>query len=239
MLKDKIENGNADTKMEVDRLRIVIGIIVMGSMWGLLECTLGGIDASIVSVDVSSGAVLAGFFGLGFMALAWRIFSVRGAALGMAVVAGIMRYFAPVGSFVLCSAIAIVAEGAIFEMIMSRPSFNQGSLTMKDPRGLSFLGIIVGYTIFVSGYIITQILTPVVGSDSGSVLDVVAALPIILGSGFFAALLGGLSLPLVILAPQLEIDVAKVKKEIFYTISSGVSAFCWIMLVLIFHVNVF
>jgi hypothetical protein len=233
------EGKSNKVNLKMDRFRLLAGIVVLGSIWGIFECTLGGFNASIGGIDISMGAVLAGFFGLGFMVLAMRTFNLKGAALGIAIIAGIMRYFAPVGSFVLCSAIAIMAEGVVFEIIMNRPSFSLNASTMKDPRSLSYLGVIMAYIIFVTGYVVTQILTPILGSDSGSVLDVVGVLPIILGSGFFAALLGGVSLPLVTLAPQLEIDVAKVKKVIYYPISTGVSAFCWVMLVLIYHVSVF
>jgi hypothetical protein len=218
-----------------DRARLIVGIVLLGSVWGIFECTLGGFNATMGGVDISMGAVLAGLFGLGFMALAMRTFNLRGAALGIAVVAGIMRYFAPVGSFVLCSAIAIVAEGVIFEFIMSRPQFSLATSTMKDPRGLSYLGVIMAYIIFVTGYITTQVLTPVLGSDSGSVFDVVSVLPIIFGAGFFAALLGGVSLPLVVLAPQLDIDVTAVKKELYYGLSTGTSVFCWALLVVIYY----
>ena len=150
-------------------------------------------------------------------------------------IAGILRFFAPVGSVVICSAIAIMAEGVVFEIIMSRPQFTQGSRFMKEPRSLVYLGIILGYTIFVTGYITTLVLTPVLGSESGSLLDVVSALPLVLGRGFFAALLGGVSMPLAALAPQLDIDIARVKKELYYTISTATSAFCWLAIVVLFY----
>ena len=223
----------------MDRFRLLAGIVLLGSVWGIFECTLGGFNATIGGIEISMGAVLAGFFGLGFMALAMRTFNLRGAVLGIAIVAGIMRYFAPVGSFVLCSAIAIIAEGVVFEIIMRRPSFSLSASTMRDPRGLAYLGVTMAYIIFVTGYITTQILTPILGSDSGSVLDVIAVLPIILGSGFFAALLGGVSLPLVVLAPQLDIDIAAVKKEFYYGLSTGASVFCWALLVVIYYPGVF
>lgn len=226
-------------RMVKDRFRLLAGIIVLGSVWGIFECTIGGFNASIGGIGISMGAVLAGFFGLGFMALAMRTFQLRGTALAIAVVAGIMRYFAPVGSFVLCSAIAIVAEGVVFEIIMSRPSFSLAASTIRDPRGLSYLGVITAYFIFVTGYVVTQVLTPIVGSDSGSVFDVVGVLPIILGSGFFAALLGGVSLPLVTLAPQLDVNVADVKKELYYGLTTGASLFCWALLVVIYYPGMF
>ena len=227
--------NETNTNPNPDRFRLVAGIILLGSVWGMLECTLGGYSPVLAGVQISMGAILAGVFALGFLALGRRLFPLRGVAIGMAVIAGLLRFIAPIGTFVYCSAIAIMAEGVVFEIIMSRKQFSLKAKTMRDPRSLAYLGVIMGYAIFVVGYITTQILTPVVSSGSGSVLDVVDALPIILGRGFFAALLGGVSLPLVVLAPQLSINVARVKKEFYYTASALGSAFSWAVIVYFYY----
>ncbi|MCK4614085.1 MAG: hypothetical protein KAU14_04710 [Thermoplasmata archaeon] len=228
---------NDEKKMK--KYRIIAGIIVIGSIWGMLECTIGGMNTSIGALYLPMGAVMAGLFGIGFMALGRRLFAQKGMALGIALVAGILRFFAPVGSCILCSSIAIMAEGVIFELVMSRPIFSLNSLNAKDPRTWAYLGIITGYAIYVSGYIITQVLTPIIAHDGGHILDVVGILPLILGRGFFAAILGGVSLPLVVLSEHLSIDVVKVRKELYYTASTLATTFCWAVVLLIYFSGVF
>jgi len=106
-----------------ERAMILAGVILLGSIWGLLECTIGGLKWEVAGVYISMGAVMAGLFGLGFMILAKRIFNFTGAAFAVALVASVLRYFAPVGTLVICSAIAIAVEGLVFEIIVSRKMF--------------------------------------------------------------------------------------------------------------------
>ncbi len=226
---ERMGTKKSGSEQRTDKFQVIAGVVLLGSIWGMLECTLGGFSPSIGAFEISMGAVLAGLFGLGFMAYARRLTGMKWVALGVAVVAGLLRYAAPVGSCVLCSAIAIMAEGVVFELIINRPVFRFGTDRMGDPRTLAYLGVIMGYTIFVTGYIITQILTPILGASTLNMMDVVGILPLILGRGFFAALLGGVSLPLVTLAPQLNIDLSRVRKEIYYPITVTIAALCWLV----------
>ena len=98
--------------------QLAAGIVVIGSAWGMLECVLGGMHTSLAGIEISTGAVLAGVFGIGFMTLALRLFRGRGIILAIGIIAGLLRFAAPVGSCVICSSIAIVAEAAVFELVM-------------------------------------------------------------------------------------------------------------------------
>ena len=158
-------------------LMTVVGVILIGSIWGLMECLLGGLKPEIAGLPISMGAVLAGFFGLGFMILARRMFRFTGVTLAVAVVAGILRLFAPVGTYVLCSALAIMAEGLVFEIIVNRKVFRDNLDGSKDIRALASLGIISAFVVFSTGYVTSQLLTPIVARDTGSMLDVVNILP--------------------------------------------------------------
>lgn len=217
-----------------DMFRVIAGVILLGSIWGLLECTLGGINIGIGAIALSMGSIMTGIFGIGFMLLAMKMFRIKGVALSVALIAGVLRFFAPVGSCIICSSIAIMAEGVIFEIIMNRPSFSLNRVEMKDVRRLAFLGVIIAYTIYVSGYMITQIMTPLVAGEAVVAADVARVLPLALGRGFFAAFLGGMTMPAVVLSPQLNINVNKVKREYYYTASTATSALCWVI-VLVFH----
>lgn len=223
---------------KINKLRILAGIIVFGSIWGMLECILGSVKFTGVMAEFPMGALLGGLFGLGIMAYSRRLFGVAWMGLGMAIVAGLLRFWAPVGTCVICSALAIMAEGVIFELIFNRPVFNitaLGSPELKNVRTLAFLGIISGYMIYVTGYMFTQIMTPILTTGIFNASNFVAALPLIFGRGFFAAVFGGIALPLAVLSPQLNIDVNKIKKEHYYAAMTGISVFCWVFVIAFFY----
>ena len=224
-------------QMVSDKYRIIAGIIVFGSLWGMLECLLGDVHLTGAAEFFPMGALLGGFFGLGLMALTRRLYNVLWMQLGMAVVAGLLRFWAPVGTCVICSALAIVAEGLVFELIFNRPVFNINSFegSMRNPQTLAFLGIISGFTIYTVGYIFTQIMTPLLTAGIFVPSNLFAALPLIFGRGFFAAVFGGISLPLAVMAKQLYIDVSSIKKEHYYGAAASISTFCWVLVFAFFY----
>lgn len=223
---------------KVERLKILAGIIVFGSVWGLLECTLGSVKFTGIMAEFPMGAFLGGFVGLGLMAFTRRIYGVIWMQLGMAIVAGLMRFWAPIGSCVICSGLAIMAEGLVFELIFNRPVFNftSSGANLKNFRTLAFLGVISGFVIYVVGYMFTQIFTPIVAPPHiFTPTNFVAVLPLILGRGFFAAVFGGIALPVAVLAKNIFINVNEIKKEHYYAGAITVSALCWVLVLAFFH----
>ena len=225
-------------KMVNNKYRILAGIIVFGSLWGMLECILGEVKLTGALEAFPMGAFLGAFVGLGLMVLTRRLYNVMWMQLGMALVAGLLRFWAPVGTCVICSALAIVAEGMIFELIFNRPVFNinKSGGDMRNVQTLAFLGIIAGFTIYTTGYMFTQIFTPILTEGAFSISNFSAALPLIFGRGFFAAVLGGITLPLAVLAKQLYIDVSSIKKEHYYGAVAGISTFCWVFVFAFFYI---
>lgn len=212
--------------------RMLAGIIVFGSVWGLLECTLGGVKLGGALAEFPMGALLGGLVGLGLMAYSRRLFGIRGMQISIALIAALLRFIAPIGTCVICSALAIAAEGAMFELIFYRPMLNLNKI--KSPWTLVFLGVISGYFIYVTGYIFTQIMTPVVAGSGFVASDFAAALPLIFGRGFFAALFGGLILPVAVLSKYLNIDVYKVEKKHYYPTLAVTSICCWALVIVLF-----
>ncbi len=224
--------------MKMNKYRILAAIIVFGSVWGLLECVLGGIRFEGALANFPIGALLGGMVGLGLMAFSRRMFNVFWMQLGMALIAGLLRFWAPIGTCVICSALAIVAEGVVFELIFNRPTFDisiRGQSQLLNVKTLALLGVIAGFTIYVVGYMFTQIMTPVLTTGSFNLSNFGAVLPLIFGRGFFAAVFGGITLPLAVLVKQLHIDVSKVKREHYYAAVSGVTAFCWVFVIAFFQ----
>ena len=220
---------------QMDKYRVLAGIILFGSLWGMLECMMGELNVGWFPM----GAFLGGFVGLGLMMLTRRLYNVMWMQLGMAIVAGILRFWAPVGTCVICSALAIVAEGFIFELIFNRALFNihgTGQLDMRSAKTLGLIGIITGFTIYVTGYMFTQIMTPVLTEGTFVFANFTHSLPVMIGTGFFAAVFGGITLPLAVLVKQLNINVNEIKKEHYYIAATGVSAFCWLFVFGFFYI---
>jgi len=217
----------------MNRYRMLMGIVVFGTVWGLLECLIGGVpQGSGAMAHFPTGAFLAGFVGVGLMAGTRRIFGVPGMQLGMALVAGLLRFFAPIGTVVICSALAIAAEGIVFEIILLAPALNLSKL--RRPLPLMSLGVIIGYSVYVTGYIFTHVTTPLVTGEAFVAADLMSVLPLGLGRGFFAAVAAGIAMPIVVLSRSLHIDVERVAREHYYPISTIVTVFCWAAFILIF-----
>jgi hypothetical protein len=208
----------------MNNYRVLAGILLFGSIWGMLECMLGEVSPDWFPM----GAFLGGFIGLGLMLLTRRLYGAMWMQLGMAIVAGALRFWAPVGTCVVCSALAIMMEGMVFELIFNRPVFNvNGSPNMRDAKTLAFLGIISGFVIYTVGFMFTQVMTPVLTGAIFAPANFVNNLPNMVGSGFFAAAFGGTTLPLVVLAKRLYVNVAGVARGLYYATAAGVSVFCW------------
>lgn len=204
-------------------MKLFAGILVFGSLWGFSECILGSV---LKDAGLPYGAIMTGFFVLTFLVLSRMFYKQPGMQLGMGVVAGALRLFNPFGGCHLCSALAIMAEGAIFELIWYKFSFDFNefkSITLQ-----SSMGVITAYLVYVGGYIVTQTLTPVVSGVGFHAENLVAFMPRILSSGLLTALIGAFMLPVVLQAGKLDL---KIKDKIYYPTTLGVSAICWIIVV--------
>jgi len=208
----------------MDKLKLFAGIIVFGSIWGFAECIIG---PALGNVGLPSGAIMTGFFAIGLMIMSRTLYKQRGMQLGMGIVAGALRFFNPFGGCLICSAIAIVSEGLIFELIWYKMSLDLRDLKTNTMK-LS-MGIISAYCCFVGGYIITQILTPLVSSAGFYIGNLIIFMPQILSRGLVAALIGGVTVPVVMLLKSIEI--ASIKDKIYYPTTVTISMLCWIVVI--------
>ena len=140
----------------MNKKRLFLGIIIFGTIWGFSECVIGSLfnDAGL-----PSGELMVGFFAITFLAVSRIYYRQPGMQFGMGLVAGTLRLFNPMGCH-LCSAIALIAEGAIFELIWYKLSYDLNEL--KTLTLQVSMGIITAYLVFIVGYIVTQILSPVI-----------------------------------------------------------------------------
>lgn len=204
-------------------LKLLAGVLLFGSLWGFSEVIIG---SAIHNIGLPTGAIMTGVFAIFFLVSSRMIYRQPGMQLGIGVVAGVLRIFNPFVGCHLCSAIAIMAESAIFELVWYKISFDFSEL--KTVIMQSSMGIISAYFIYIGGYIITQILTPIVAGANFYIENLVVFMPNILASGLIAALIGGAVLPITLLAKKVDI---KVKDRIYYPTVIGVSLICWFIVI--------
>ena len=208
----------------MEKKRLIIGILVFGSLWGFSECIIGSM---LHDAGLPAGAVMTGIVALGLMCISRFWFQQKGMQLGMGLVAGTMRLCNPFGGCFICSAFAIMAEGVLFEILWYK--------LMQDPSKLQCLkvqvsmGIVGAYTLYVGGYIITQILTPIVSSAGFYLENLVIFIPSILASGLLAAVIGSITVPAVYALKKMDI---RLKDTVYYPVAISVSFFCWFIVII-------
>ncbi|MFW6121550.1 MAG: hypothetical protein ACOC80_11725 [Petrotogales bacterium] len=208
----------------MEKMKLLAGIILFGSLWGFSECIIG---TSLHDAGLPAGAIMTGVFALGLMIMSRMLYKKHGMQFGMGIVAGTLRLFNPFGGCFICSAIAIMAEGMMFEILWYKISLDfkeLDTLTMK-----SSIGIVSSYCIYVVGYIVTQILTPVFSSAGFYIQNLIVFIPQILASGLLAALMGGIIVPVAMQFKKLDITV--VRNRLYYPTTIGVSVLCWLIVI--------
>jgi hypothetical protein len=203
--------------------RLIAGILVFGSLWGFSEVIIG---TGLQNSGLPYGGIMTGVFALGFLVLSRMAFRRSGMQLGMGLVAGSLRMFNPFVGCHLCSAIAIMAEAAIFEIIWYNMDTN-----FKDLKSItmqSSIGITTAYLVYVGGYITTQVLTPILGGTGFYLQNLIVFMPRILASGLLPALLGAAVLPAILQIKKLDL---RVKDRLYYPATLGISILCWITVI--------
>jgi len=205
-----------------DKTRLIAAVIVFGSLWGFLEAILGSL---LKTVDFPYGAIMTAGFAVPLLLIARRMYAKPGVSSGIGLVAGSLAFFNPWIGCSICSAIAIAAEGLIFEILWLKIDTQEIPQTNLIQR--ASLGIVSAYAIYIGGYTITQILTPVV-FGSFYLENLAYLLPQILARGLPAALLGGVTVLTILSIKPLHI---RLPDKQYYPLTAGVSAICWIAVI--------
>lgn len=203
--------------------KFIVGIIVFGSLWGFAECIIGSL---LRDVHLPAGAIMTSVFAIGLMTLSRTMFQQPGMQTGIGLVAGGLRFFNPFGGCFICSAIAIMTEGLLFDLI-----WTGFSLDRKKTQTLTIqasLGITSAYLVYIGGYMVTQILTPVFSSAGFYMENLIVFIPQILASGLLAALIGVVTIPAVFALKKAHITI---QDRLYYPLTIGVSAFCWVFVI--------
>jgi len=213
---------------KMKHMRLVAGILAFGSLWGLLECSLGDF---LSDAGLPSGVVLTGFVGLGLMVLSRMLYEQRGMQLGMGLLAGALKFLHPIGGCMICSALAIAVEGALFEVLWASPRLRISRLDAGTAVGM---GVISGFVLYSLGYVATQILTPLVTAAPLSLDTLPGLLPAIFSSATLAGLAGGVTLAMVRMVPSdVASRIAHLKKEVYFPTASAVAVLSWMGILLL------
>lgn len=205
----------------MEKKKLFSGILLFGSLWGFAEIVIGDM---LRKVDLPAGAILTGVFAFGLMLLSRKIFKIQGMQAGMGLVAGFLRLFNPISASHICSAIAIMAEGLVFEVVYKALAYEDDALS--SPVMKVSTGVISSYTIYATGYVVSQVLTAVLSSAGFHMANLFPYIPKILGSGLLAAVIGGAMVPVVYLIK--DFDHQTLKNGWYYPASLLISAVCWV-----------
>ena len=200
--------------------RLIAGVLVFGSLWGFSEVIIG---TGLQNANLPYGAIMTGCFAISFLVLSRMIFRRPGMQLGMGVVAGGLRIFNPFVGCHLCSALAIMTEAAIFEVIWYKMSSDFSDL--KTITLQSSMGVATAYLVYVGGYVTTQILTPIVGGVGFYLENLIIFMPRILASGLLPAILGAAVLPVILQVRKLDFTI---KDRLYYPAALGLTLLCWV-----------
>ena len=207
----------------MNKMRLIVGIIVFGTLWGFTEVFVG---SGLSETGLPVGAIMTGIFALMLLVMSRMLYRQPGMQLGMGLVAGGLKLFNPFIACNICSALAIMAEGAIFELIWYKISFD--SVYLKTGTMKVSMGIITAYSVYIGGYIVTQIVTPIVAGPGFYLQNLFVLMPKILSSGLLAALIGGIVLPVTLLIKRLDITI---KDRLYYPAALSISLLCWFIVV--------
>jgi hypothetical protein len=204
-----------------NNVRILALIIFFGSLWGFSEIFIGSF---LADQNLPYGIIMTGFFAMIFLTMSRIIYNKKGMQLGIGLIAGSLKYFNPFIGCNVCSAIAITAEGLIFELIWNY-FINYDFSKLESIRLKISFGIFASYTVYVFGYIITQILTPIIYSNF-YIENLIYFIPQILSKGLLAGFLGIISITIIFSLRNIKFSL---KDIIYYPTTIGVSSICWII----------
>jgi hypothetical protein len=209
-------------------LHIIIGVLVFGSVWGLVEATLGG--ALHLIHFTYKGAITAGI-GMSIMAAFVVIYRRPKFAFLLAVIAALFKplsaviYGQPVfAPFVVNPASAILLEGLAFSLVVS--------LLSKGFESSVKTRIIAGVSAGFLSAILYAILASSLGTGNWAFMGATERVTTALANGTGLAIVGTCLLLLghimsMRLRPRFW-QLSDLKPKAFYVSTIAITAFCWI-----------
>ena len=209
-------------------LRVVIGILVFGSIWGLVEATLGG---ALHLIHLPYKGAITGGIGMAIMATFVVMYRRPKLAFCIAVIAALFKplsaviYGQPIfAPFVVNPASAILLEGLAFSLVVSLLFKRfESSIKVRIAAGIS-----AGYL----SIILYGVLASAAGMGNWASLGLAETLSKVFAEGTALAIAGTLLLLLGHLAgtklrPNFW-QLMTARPRAFYASTIAITAFCWI-----------
>ena len=209
-------------------LHVIIGILVFGSVWGLVEATLGG---ALHLIHFTYKGAITGGIGISIMATFVVMYRRPKLAFWIAVIAAMFKplsaviYGQPIfAPFVVNPASAILLEGLAFSLVVSL-LFKGFESSIKMRIGA---GVAAGYL----SIILFGVLASAVGMGNWASWGLAERLSSVFANGTGLAIVGTCLLLLGhLVGTKLRPDfwqLMTVKPKAFYASTIAITAFCWI-----------
>ena len=222
-MKQSAETKPANWQTPVN---LIIGILVFGSIWGLLEATLGGFLHLIIFPN--KGAIMGGI-GVALMASALAIYKKPGMLLGIGIVAASFKlldvwlFSLSIASIhIINPAMAIIFESLAFSLVAALV-MNKIAKNALAGMGAGALVGIISATAWV--YFAIYVM------DAPSYARVVfTAGGFIASSGVAQAAFFGILLPLGYLAGEklaARTSLGLTRRSLYYATSAAIICLCW------------
>jgi len=215
-------------------LRVVIGILVFGSIWGLVEATLGG---ALHLIHFTYKGAITGGIGMAIMATFVVMYRQPKLAFCIAVIAALFKplsaviYGQPIfAPFVVNPASAILLEGLAFSLVVSL-LFKGFESSIKTRIGA---GVAAGYL----SIILYGVIASAAGMGIWASWGLAERASSVLANGTGLAIVGTCLLLLghlvsMRLRPKFW-QFSDLKPKAFYASTIAITAFCWIGAVVAF-----
>ena len=207
-------------------VRIIIGILVFGSIWGLLEATLGGFLHLIIFPN--KGAIMSGI-GVGIMALALAVYRKPAMLPGIGVVAASFKlldvwlFALPAASIhIVNPAMAIVFESLAFGLV--------AAFVMNRMAKSAFAGIGAGALVGIMSAVAWVYFAIYVMNAPAYARVVFTAGGFITNQGVLQAAFSAVFLPLgYLVGEKLAVRTPSVlqRRPVYYAVSASTVALCW------------
>jgi hypothetical protein len=209
-------------------LRVIIGILVFGSIWGLVEATLGG---ALHLIHFAYKGAITGGIGMSIMAAFVVMYRQPKLAFCIAVIAALFKplsaviYGQPIfAPFVYNPASAILLEGLAFSLVVSL-LFKGFESSIKTRIGA---GVAAGYL----SIILFGILASAVGMGNWATWGLADRVSSVFANGTGLAIVGtGLLLLGHLVSTKLRPNfwqLMTARPRAFYASTIAITAFCWV-----------
>jgi hypothetical protein len=210
-------------------LRVIVGILVFGSIWGLIEATLGG---ALHLIHFTYKGAITGGIGMSIMAAFVVMYRRPKLAFLLAVIAALFKLLSAViygqpifAPFVVNPASAIILEGLAFSLVVSL-LFKGFKSSIKMRIGA---GVAAGYL----SIILYGILASAVGMGNWATWGLAERVSSVFANGTGLAIVGTCLLLLGhLVSTKLRPNfwqLMTTKPRAFYASTIAITAFCWVV----------